>query len=778
MSQFVVLSLGTGDLSRGFPTVTAQLWEADDRYPIKFTGSLPAAPEIAALFYRWQLLYTALHHRLDSPLRIEIDSADITNISQVEFTDLCQQLVDRINSWLNSPSFRSIDQPLRTHLNTTDEIRVLVETSDPLLRKIPWHLWHFFEDYPRAEVALSAAHYQRMLPNYQKRQKVRILAVLGDRRDIDVERDQAILEGLSDQAEIKFLVEPQREQLNECLWQSWDLLFFAGHSSSREQGVIQLNSTDSLTLEQLQYALRQAISQGLKLAIFNSCDGSGLAEQLADLHIPQVIVMREPIADSVAHTFLKQFLSAFTRGKSLYQSVREARERLQGLEKGFPCASWLPMIYQNPAIAPTTWQDWCGAPPKAPTRVITFKLGWRSLVSSVAITALAIAVRSVGLLQPWELQAFDQLLRSRPSESIDSRLLIVTITENDFQLPEQQQRKGSLSDLALEKLLNQLEPHQPRAIGLDIYRDSPASQTRLVDRMRQNNKLFAICKVRDSSSNHPGVAPPPEVPVDRQGFSDVVEDADGVLRRQLIAMQPPAASPCATPYALSAQLAFQYLATEGIAAQYKSDGNLQLGNVVFQRLQSRTGGYQQIDAWGYQILLNYRVHRSALDIAPTVTLDEVLAGKVTPDLIKDRIVLIGVVAQSAHDSISTPYSAGQSIYQKMPGVIVQAQLTSQLVSAVKDGRSLLKAWSIWGEVIWIFGWAIIGGLLASRWRSPLQLLLAVSVALMVLSLLCFGFLIQGVWVPLVPAAIVCIGTAGSMAIQTIEPRSLIHSKEH
>ncbi|SKB13866.1 hypothetical protein PL11201_530196 [Planktothrix sp. PCC 11201] len=29
--------------------------------------------------------------------------------------------------------------------------------------------------------------------------------------------------------------------------------------------------------------------------------------------------------------------------------MREARERLQGLESEFPCASWLPVVSQNPA---------------------------------------------------------------------------------------------------------------------------------------------------------------------------------------------------------------------------------------------------------------------------------------------------------------------------------------------------------------------------------------------------------------------------------------------
>jgi hypothetical protein len=36
------------------------------------------------------------------------------------------------------------------------------------------------------------------------------------------------------------------------------------------------------------------------------------------LQIPQAIVMREPVPDKVAQEFLKHFLKAFSRGKSLY----------------------------------------------------------------------------------------------------------------------------------------------------------------------------------------------------------------------------------------------------------------------------------------------------------------------------------------------------------------------------------------------------------------------------------------------------------------------------
>jgi tetratricopeptide (TPR) repeat protein len=106
---------------------------------------------------------------------------------------------------------------------------------------------------------------------------------------------------------------------------------------------------------ELWYGLRKAVENGLKLAIFNSCDGLGLARQLDDLQIPQIIVMRELIPDIVAQEFLKYFLDELSKNRPFYLAVKAARERLQGLESKFPCASWLPVIYQNPSEEPFAW---------------------------------------------------------------------------------------------------------------------------------------------------------------------------------------------------------------------------------------------------------------------------------------------------------------------------------------------------------------------------------------------------------------------------------------
>jgi WD40 repeat protein/energy-coupling factor transporter ATP-binding protein EcfA2 len=123
------------------------------------------------------------------------------------------------------------------------------------------------------------------------------------------------------------------------------------------EGRIYINSDDSLTMGELRDALQVAIQRRLQIAFFNSCDGLGIAYELEQLHIPQVIVMREPVPDIVAQEFLKYFLQEFTGGKSLYISVRNARLELQQLESEFPCASWLPVIVQNQTEIPPTWQS-------------------------------------------------------------------------------------------------------------------------------------------------------------------------------------------------------------------------------------------------------------------------------------------------------------------------------------------------------------------------------------------------------------------------------------
>ena len=780
MGKRVILTLMPGSFDQGFPVILRIREDSATGDPeIQVVGQLPPAPNILELFQQWQSVYRQMG-RLS--YRLTPKSGQVTNFS---CRQLSLDLAKSLNNWLNSGSseWQKIRDRLQQNLSETNEIQVIIETDDLRLRQLPWHLWDLFsEHYTRAEIALSAPEYRPPKGKTAHRtDKVRILAILGNSTGINVQRDRAVLEQLPN-AEITFLVEPQRQELNNQLWeQQWDILFFAGHSSSQvdgHTGQIYINQTDSLSIAELKNALRSSIERGLQLAMFNSCDGLGLARELADLHIPQIVVMREPVPDLVAQQFLQHFLRSFAEGKSLYLAVREARERLQGLEDRFPCATWLPVICQNPTFVPLTWKGICtpqtepsGGSAKILTRWGRLKT---VLLVSVVVSALVMGVRQIGMLQPLELQAFDQLMRLRPDEGPDSRLLVVTITENDFKLPQQQQRKGSLSDQTLALLLQKLEPYQPRAIGLDILHDFPVdpNQADLATRMRGNDGFFAICKASEPQISEPGVAPPPEIPVERQGFNDFVQDSDGILRRHLIAMKPGSTSPCTTPYALSAQLAFRYLGVLGYSVKYTQNNDLQLGKVVFKRLRSHMSGYQQLDDWGYQILLNYRSYGSPLEVAEKVTIEDVLTGKLKPEDVKNRIILIGITAQSAGDFFPTPYSSGQEAYQEIPGVVVHAQMVSQILSAVLDGRPLLWVWPSWGEALWVFCWSVFGSTLVWRIQNPLRLAMAEVAALGVLYGLGFGLITQGGWVPLVPSALALVVTSASMVAYTASEPSL------
>jgi WD40 repeat protein len=380
VNKSVIINLGSGDLYQGFPRVTMQLWTADNPRPEQFIGTLPANPTLVELHRNWQLMYQGLCARIgsrqpDSNLLdddlLEISSTGITHISQVDFDELCEQIHKAINDWLKSEGFLTLEYQMRSKLDLADLIRVIIETNDLNLRYLPWHLWAFFADYPKAEIALAQPVYQShpvaKIPF--RHQKVRILAILGNSVGIDLAAETRLLQRLQD-AEVIFLVNPSRQQFNEHLWQTqgWDILFFAGHSQTQEQtGHIYINENihhNSLTIAQLQEALKAAIGNGLKLAIFNSCDGLGLAQALEKLYMPNVVVMREPVPNQVAQEFFQQFLTGFALEQlPLYLAVQQARRKLQGLEDRFPAASWLPIICQNLAVEPPTWLQLGGSPP-------------------------------------------------------------------------------------------------------------------------------------------------------------------------------------------------------------------------------------------------------------------------------------------------------------------------------------------------------------------------------------------------------------------------------
>ncbi len=360
--------------------------------------------------------------------------------------------------------------------------------------------------------------------------------------------------------------------------------------------------------------------------------------------------------------------------------------------------------------------------------------------ASVAITLLLVGLRQVGGLQPLELQSYDYMIRLRPDKGPDPRLLIVEVTEQDIS----RQSEWPMSDQTMADLLAEIQSHSPRVIGLDIYRNIShgKGQQALRSALAKPN-VVAITSIGMSADDE--ISAPPGMPDDQVGFNDFPIDSDGVLRRGLLYAQVDG-KPL---YSFALQVGLKYLGP-GENELSVNGKALTISKTHFPLLDPDSGGYDIADPGGYQMLLNYR---SSDFIARKVSLTEVLNGEVSPSWIEDKIVLIGVTAPSEKDFFSTPYSSGIVRDYVMYGVMVHAQIVSQLLSSVLDGASVFWYWPNWAENVWIFTWSLAGGLLVWRMKRSALLGGALVGGLLVLGGTCaVAFSLTG-WIPFAAPAL-------------------------
>ncbi|MBW4569489.1 MAG: CHASE2 domain-containing protein [Tolypothrix carrinoi HA7290-LM1] len=393
--------------------------------------------------------------------------------------------------------------------------------------------------------------------------------------------------------------------------------------------------------------------------------------------------------------------------------------------------------------------------------------GWLQtiLIASVGVTVFIAGIRDLRWLQPWELRVYDQMLRSRPQKaSVDAerlvvrhrRILLVTITEADIK-----RQKWPLSDATINQLLDKLESYQPRVIGLNIYRDLPVEPgyKQLANRLSRQNNIIAVCGF--SSLENPEIPPPPSVFEKRIGFNDLISDEnDNIVRRSLLFAHSDDKK-CQTTVSFAALLAINYLQKEGIETSFTKQ-EIKIGKTLFPILKSNSGSYEHLDAAGYQIMLNYR-HLDRL--ADKVTLTEVLNNQVNPNLIKDRLVIIGTTAISIEKGFYTPYSALPNQSPRMPSVYIHAQIASQIMSAVLDKEPLIWHLPQYSEYVCIWVASVVGAAVAWRLRHPLGLVVVVIILTSMFGF-CYLVFLQAGWIPVIPQALALVMSGVSVMVYT------------
>ena len=274
------------------------------------------------------------------------------------------------------------------------------------------------------------------------------------------------------------------------------------------------------------------------------------------------------------------------------------------------------------------------------------------------------------------------------------------------------------------------------AIGLDLYRDQGIGdqQSCLRTLIQSHPKVVAIFNAAE------GIQAPPGTPAIQQAFNDLVVDADGVVRRDLIHVSGQNEATVSLPVRLVDVSGQQPGLLEALTSPQAAE---QLG----PWLSPHSGGYRDLDAAGYQRLLPFQQPGSFR----TISLRD-LANPQTPSsgLQSGDIVLIGSTAPSLKDLFEIPHSRfSRSERQlRMPGVEVHALRVATLLNGLSEPWMFrtLPPWSDRGlELL-----AILSGIaLGESFRKLRQSITVTAVLTATLASSGIGLLwSQGLWLGL------------------------------
>ncbi len=433
------------------------------------------------------------------------------------------------------------------------------------------------------------------------------------------------------------------------------------------------------------------------------------------------------------------------------------------------------------------------------------------ITASIAISGLIVGLRHQGNFEQIELLAYDFLVRLNGKSGSDPRITIVEIDNNTLQ----KLNRDKISDTTLKQALETITKYQPRVIGVDIIRNIPIGEGR-EELINYVNNIYhplesaikpIIFPCALPSENKPnGIAPPPIIdPYSAIGFIDLETDSQDIFGREIIRRGAISSIPvkislesasegifdaksanfvCTVPFSFSFLTALSYIQAQEIdnlnlksnveeieagadpSRQNNFDirnfldlskiteGEIKFKSLIFRPLNSTAGGYRQLDPSFYQYLIDYGYSEPGKIISFT----DVLEDRITPEDLKDKVVLIGY---------TTKPNIQQTPFGSRSGVSVHGWMVSQLLSNVLDGQPQNWTWSESVEWFWILLWGILGSIFALTIRPVAIFVSSQLFAIAILWGSCWFLFTQQGWIPLIPP--ILSFTISGVLIKTISP---------
>jgi adenylate cyclase len=376
-----------------------------------------------------------------------------------------------------------------------------------------------------------------------------------------------------------------------------------------------------------------------------------------------------------------------------------------------------------------------------------------TIISGGVLAFLLVAgLRYGDLLEVLELAAYDWFIRLVPKQAWENqRITVIEITEKDIKAVG----RWPLSDETISRALKVLLRGNPRVIGVDVYRDMPVppGSNELSRVFIENPRVIGIMTVGDR-----GIAPLAAIKgTEQAAFGDIVVDPGGIVRRGLLFLDD--GRNVFTSFAL--KMASVYLAAEGVDLRPDPMNPLhvRLRETTLKPFEGDDGGYRNADARGYQFLLDFE---EAAKPFRTYSFSDLLSGQVPVEAIANRIVLVGVNAQSVKDHFFTPLSKGFTEGQQVSGIALHGQIAGQLLRFALEGTTPITSPTERQKAGWLLFWSVLGSLIGFTSRSARRFFLFIAGGLLLIILTaCIAFTVRW-WVPLVPPALAFFLAAGGI----------------
>ncbi|BAY09330.1 CHASE2 domain-containing protein [Calothrix sp. NIES-2098] len=465
-------------------------WGKDQR----LTTQINYPPALTQLYQDWRKAYLNFY-RSDQMRGRTVDGgiAKLTIDWHAELVKAETKLMYEFHRWLRSAELYEIraqiaqesQQIIKDNPDTNAPIQIFLTCAPLELARFPWEAWELGNEFATNEaIQFIRTPLNISTQAQEKRQgRPRILAILGDDTGLNFKAEKESLKSLLRIADVEFVGwQPQHtaaqviQEITDAITdeRGWDVLFFAGHSNETDitGGELGIAPGVSIAISEIAPQLSIAQKRGLQVAIFNSCSGLSIADALIDLGFGQVVVMREPIHNSVAQGFMVRFLQGLAKHLDVYESLTEARQFLR-MDKShtYPSSYLVPSLFCHPGAALY--------------RIPAFRWQQRlrqSIPNRLEAIALAASL-TLGLLVPVQEMLLETRLLTQsiyrnvtaqiPSEEAPPVALVQIDEESLYRAQMPNSQLLPMNRRYIAKLVDSTRKLNASVVGLDFIFDTP-----------------------------------------------------------------------------------------------------------------------------------------------------------------------------------------------------------------------------------------------------------------------------------------------------------------